>query len=101
MAITKKTTIEITKRPGPLGLLVETTPFKVYTMGEGWIAEEDVLYSDKTIDVLIVIRGQKGQEYAITIKLNSVEKEIKGLLVKDGKNRIVVSYPLSLFYLSL
>ncbi len=99
MPTTNVTKFEISKRPGPLGLMVETTSFNIYSHGDKWKAEENVTYMDNSVDVTIVIRGQLGQEYELSMTLNSVKKEIKGKLKKSGINRITRSFKISSFNL--
>ena len=95
MAITEETKFKISKKPGPMGILVETTSFSIYSGSGDWEAKEDVIYRDNFVDITIVIRGQKGQEYKMVLTLNSVDKDIKGKLKKDG-NRITLGLSLIL-----
>jgi len=98
MPKTIETKFEISKIPGPFGIIVETTSFKVYSLGSQWkVQEEEVLFQDDEVNVTIVIRGQLGQEYEMTMTINSVGKEIKGKLIKNGLNRIPRTYKLSSF----
>src|SRR5688500_15357926 len=99
MEIKRSTKIVISKRPGPTALLIETTPFALTAQGDEWVGRELVIYRDSSIDVLMIIRGQKGQEYEMTLTLNDEEKEIKGTLEKNGNNRITKQFRLSSFIL--
>ncbi|MEM9363388.1 MAG: hypothetical protein AAGA43_12170 [Bacteroidota bacterium] len=93
------TKFNITKRPGPMSIMVETTYLTIISTQGGWKAEETVKYLDSTVDVGIRIRGQIGQEYEMTIEINSVKKTIKGKLKKNGINRIPRIYKLETFKL--
>jgi len=93
------TSIKVTERPGPFGVIIETTPFKLRSSGTNWIGKEMVNYWDDVVDISIATFGQMGQSYKVTISLNKVDKEISGSLKKDGQNRINKTIPLQDFNL--
>ena len=92
------TTFTISKKPGAMALVVETSPFTINSNGATWKAEKTVSYEDTMINVYISIRGQKGQEFEMKMKINNNEQEIKGTLIKDGVNPITVAYNINVFF---
>lgn len=101
MPINKRTTFIITKKPGPLGIMVETSSIPIVSYGTGWRAARIVNYSRSKIDVFIAVRGQIGQELSMKMTINNITKEIKGKLKKNGLNKISKSYQSSTFRLPL
>lgn len=101
MSIKRATTVKISERPGPMALVVETTPFTIVSQGDKWIAEKMVTYNDDTVNITFVFRAQKGQQYKMTVNINQVDKEISGELEKNGVNSIAKAYPLSDFNMHL
>ena len=99
--VTKKTSFKITKKPRRMALLVELTSFNIYSEGSTWKAEEDVVFTDSTVNVTIVFKGQKDQEYEMKMKINGIEKEIKGKLKKKGFSRVTRQYKISTFKIEL
>ncbi|MFD3003183.1 hypothetical protein ACFS7Z_22670 [Pontibacter toksunensis] len=97
MAEVLKTRIIVTKTPGPVGIIVETTPFKLVSYQGKWIGEENVIYRDLIVDVLIAIRGQQRQPYAMVMIINGVEQEINGCLEHNGVNEVRRQYPINKF----
>ena len=97
----KKTTFTISKKPGPMALVVETTPFTITSSGSGTKAESLVDYEDSIVNIYLAFRGQQGQEFEMKMKLNGIDKDIKGNLYTNGVNRFTPSYNLSEFGLSV
>ena len=93
------TKFKITKRPGSMSIIVQTTYFNITSTQGEWKAEKIVKYFDSNVDVGIRIRGQIGQEYEMAIEINSVTKTIKGKLKKNGINRIQRIFKLETFKL--
>jgi hypothetical protein len=91
------TIFTITKKPGPMALIVETSPFSIKSRGDKWVAEREVTYTDDTVNVFIRFKGFVGQDYEMTLSINSVTKTIKGLLNKNGLNDILCDYKIEDF----
>jgi len=94
-----KTEFKITKRPGPMSILVETTYLIIESTIGGWKAEDMIEYVDGTVDVGVRIRGQIGQEYEMTLTINNVKKTIKGELKRNGINKISRIFKMKAFNL--
>ncbi len=94
-----KTKFSIKKKPGPMSIMVETTYLTIQSTNGGWKAEGIVECNGSTIDIGIRIRGQIGQEYEMTVIINSISKEIKSKLKKNGINRIPRIFKLKSFEL--
>lgn len=93
-----KTTIAITKKPGPMSILIETTSFNIDIAGSTAKAEGMVDYSDDTVNLYVVVKGQPGQELELKLTLNKIPKELKVPLYKSGLNEFRRSYPYSDFF---
>lgn len=99
MATKQITSFSITKKPQKMALTVETKGFTIFSQGNAWIAEEVVDYSDDTVNVTIVAKCQKDEEYEMEMILNDVSKTISGKFGNDGINVVKKAYPLTDFNL--
>lgn len=91
------TKFNISKRPISMALLVETTFLTITSSSGKWKAEEKMKFKDDYINILMVFRGQLGQEYEMTLEINSIKKTIKGKLKSNGISRIYRKYKKSTF----
>lgn len=86
------TTFIITKKPGPMALLVETSSFRIVKSGTGWVAQREVPYRDSIVNVFIVFMGNLGQPFEMTMTINNVKETIKESLYTSGRNEFRYSY---------
>lgn len=100
MSFKKRAKVEITKRPGPTGVMVESTSMEMKIAGDGThYANEDVVFFESNVTVVLGIRGQVGQDYEAIVKINGESKTITGKLAKNGQNIIASEFPFSDFKL--
>jgi hypothetical protein len=90
--------VVVTEKPGPMALTIEATPFTIKTEGGAVKAEKMVEYSDNTVDLRVVARGQPGQKLELKMTLNDVDKELKVKLYRSGLNEYERTYPYTDFF---
>ena len=89
------TKVTISELPGPTGIIINTTPFILFSSVESYFGESEIEFFDDILSLTIKCRGQKGQAIAATLEINNQKKEIKQSLKTNGINTFTTKLSLS------
>lgn len=99
--VKKRTAVAAKGGFNKIAIAIEAQGIPVAKVGENHKGDRIIEFEDPTVNIRLIIKGNKDADYKVKVTANDVTKTISGTLSIDGINHVSKNYSLSDFNLSL